>query len=86
MSSPPGRWSSLEVTGQGPPPCSHFTLTAVGEKRAAMYGGNDGSNKFNHLFIVELERHSVVSVITRSVFKNTCTKNGGLHFVGFHPV
>ena len=29
-----------------------------------MYGGYDGSNKFNHLFIVELGRHSVVSVIT----------------------
>ena len=29
-----------------------------------MYGGWDGSNKFNHLFIVELGRHSVVSVST----------------------
>ena len=29
-----------------------------------MYGGWDGSNKFNHLFIVELGRHSVVRVIT----------------------
>ena len=31
---------------------------------AAMYGGHDGSKTFNHLFIVELGRHSVVSVIT----------------------
>ena len=67
MSSLPGGWSSLKVTGQVPPPCSDFTLTTVGEKRAAMYGGWDGSNWFNHLFIVELGRHSVVSVITRSV-------------------
>ena len=71
MSSPPGRWSSLKVTGQAPPPCSDFTLTTVGEKRAAMYGGYDDSNKFNHLFIVELGRHSVESVITRIVFKIT---------------
>ena len=62
MLSPPGGWNSLKVVGQAPPPCSHFTLTTVGEKRAAMYGGWDGSNRFNHLFIVELERHSVVSV------------------------
>ena len=63
MSSPPGGWSSLKVTGQAPLPCSHFTLTTVGEKRAAMFGGWDGWSEFNHLFIVELGRHSVVSVI-----------------------
>ena len=63
ISSPPGKWSSLGVIGQAPPPCSKFTLTIVGEKRAAMYGGIDGSERFNHLFIVELSRHSVVSVI-----------------------
>ena len=68
MSSPPGGWSPLKITGQAPPPCSYFILTTVGEKRAAMYGGWDGLNsRFNHLFIVELGRHSVVSVITRSV-------------------
>ena len=64
MSSPPGGWSSLKVTGQAPPPCSDSTLTTVGEKRAALYGGCDGSHTFNHLFIVELGRHSVVSVLT----------------------
>ena len=69
MSSPPGEWSPLKVTGQAPPPCSLFTLTTVGEKRAAMFGGYDGSNRFNHLFIVELGRHSVVSVFT------TCIQN-----------
>ena len=63
MSSPPGGWSSLKVTGQAPPPYSLFTLTTVGEKRAAMYGGWDGWDKFIDLFIVELTRHSVVSVI-----------------------
>ena len=65
MLSPPGGWSSLKVTGQAPLPCSHFTLTTVGEKRAAMYGGYDGSNTF----IVELGRHSVVSVFTKYIQK-----------------
>ena len=67
MSSPPGEWSSLGVTGQAPPPCSFFTLTTVGEKRAAMFGGYNGSDTFSHLFIVELGRHSVVSVITCAI-------------------
>ena len=64
MSSFPGRWSSLKVTGQAPPTCYQFTLTTVGKKRAAMYGGFDGHKfkKFNDLFIVELGRHSVVSL------------------------
>ena len=64
MLSYPGEWSSLKVTGQAPLPCSLFTLTTVGENMAAMYGGQDGSKTFNDLFIVELGRHSVVSVIT----------------------
>ena len=67
MSSLPGEWSSFKVTGQAPPPCSDFTLMTVGEKRAAMFGGYDGSNRLNHLFIVELGRHSVVSVFTTYV-------------------
>ena len=69
MSSPPGGWSSLNVTGQAPLPCSDFTLTTVGEMRAAMYGGSARSKTFNDLFIVELGRHSVVSVFT------TCIQN-----------
>ena len=62
MSSPPGEWSSIRVTGQAPPPCCSFTLTTVGEKRAAMYGGWNGQSTFDHLFIAELGTHSVVSV------------------------
>ena len=62
MSSLPGRWSSFEVTGQAPPPCSCFTLTIAGEKRAALYGGVDGLSTFSHMFIAEIGRHSVVSV------------------------
>ena len=57
------------VTGQVPLPCFDFTLTTVGEKRAAMFGGDDRSNKFNDLFIVELGRHSVVSVFTTCIQK-----------------
>ena len=56
----PGEWSSLKVTGKVPPPCSNFTLTKVGEKRAAMYGGWLEGGTFDDLFIVELGRHSVV--------------------------
>ena len=40
MSSPPaGEWSSPNITGQPPPPCYSFTLTPVGERRAALFGG-----------------------------------------------
>ena len=65
MSSPPaGEWSSPNITGQPPPPCSHFTLTPVGERRAVLFGGVSGSRTINDdLFIVDLSRDTVVSVI-----------------------
>ena len=63
MSSPPaGEWSSPNITGQPPPPCSDFTLTPVGERRAALFGGISGSVS-DDLFIVDLSRDTVVSVI-----------------------
>ena len=65
MSSPPaGEWSSPNITGQPPPPCSSFTLTPVGERRAALFGGYNGSRVVSDdLFIVDLSRDTVVSVI-----------------------
>ena len=65
MSSPPaGEWSSPNITGQPPPPCHHFTLTPVGERRAALFGGWSGSGAVSDdLFIVDLSRDTVVSVI-----------------------
>ena len=52
---------SVTVTGEAPPPCSGFTLTSLGEKRAVLYGGWDGASHFSHLFLAELKRNSVVS-------------------------
>ena len=67
MSSPPaGEWSSPNITGQPPPPLSHFsTLTPVGERKAALFGGMNGSgaSSDDDLLIVELSRDTVVSVM-----------------------
>ena len=65
MSSPPaGEWSSPNITGQPPPPLSDFTLTPVGERKAALFGGYSGSRVFSDdLLIVELSRDTVVSVM-----------------------
>ena len=57
---PDDGWSSSIVTGQAPPPCNHFTLTTVEGKRAAMFGG---FSYLDDLYIVDLERHSVVSAV-----------------------
>ena len=65
MSSPPaGEWSSPRVTGQPPPPCDSFTLTPVGERRAALFDGSIGTAGVysDDLLIVELTKHTVVSV------------------------
>ena len=65
MSSPPaGEWSSPNITGQAPPPCSDFSLTPVGERRAALFGGVSGSAAVSDdLYIADLSRDTVVSVI-----------------------
>ena len=62
MSSPPaGEWSSPNITGQPPPPCSSCTLTPVGERRAALFGGRSGSGAIcDDLFIVDLSRDNIV--------------------------
>ena len=63
MSSPPaGEWSSPNITGQPPPPCAQFTLTPVGERRVALFGGLTATT-IDYLFIVDLSRDTVVSVI-----------------------
>ena len=63
MSSPPaGEWSSPNITGQPPPPCHSFTLTPVGERRAALFGGMSRA-VYDDLLIVDLSRDTVVSVI-----------------------
>ena len=63
MPSPPaGEWSSPNITGQPPPPRYSFTLTPVGERRAALFGGVSGSGPSDDLLIAELSRDTVVSV------------------------
>ena len=65
MSSPPaGEWSSPNITGQPLPPLSYFTLTPVGERKAALFGGGSGPGSISDdLLIVELSRDTVVSVM-----------------------
>ena len=57
------KWSSPDINGQPPPPCYSFTFTPVGERRAAMFGGDKGLGNptVSDLFIVDLSRHTVVS-------------------------
>ena len=70
FSLPSGKWSSPVINGQPPLPCDSFTLTPVGERRAALFGGRSvgltisnlfGGVSVSDLFIVDLSRHTVVS-------------------------
>ena len=79
----PGEWSSPNITGQPPPPWNSFTLTQVGERRAALFGGLSGSATLSDLFVVELSRHTVVSVVRKQYcgLGNFCIKVFTLNFV-----
>ena len=72
---PPGEWSSPSITGQPPPPCNSFTLTQVGERKAALFGGDSVPLPYNDLFVVELSRHTVVSAMRKQYcwLGNFCT-------------
>ena len=63
-----GEWSSPNITGQPPSPFSLFTLTQVGERRAALFGGWSGSGALSDLFVFELSRHTVVSVVRKHYY------------------
>ena len=68
MSPPQGKWSSPNITGQPPPPCCSFSLTSVGERRAALFGGRQsGLAISDDLFIVELRKDTVVSVVNMTI-------------------
>ena len=58
MSSPPaGEWSSPNITGLPPCPCYMFTFTPVGQKRAVLFGGYNGTvTTSDDLCIVDLSR------------------------------
>ena len=59
-----GEWRTPNITGQTPYPVDDCTLTPVGERRAALFGGRSGSRDVSdELLIVELSRDTVVSVI-----------------------
>ena len=42
---PVGLWSSPTFSGTRPPPCSHFTFTAINNHQALLFGGRQESNK-----------------------------------------
>ena len=61
-----GEWSSPNITGQPPLPCDSFTLTQVDERKALLFDGVSGSGPLlSVLYVVELSRHAVVSVVRK---------------------
>ena len=58
------KWSLPNITGQSPPPRCSFSLTSVGERRAALFGGRQsGLAISDDLFVVELRRDTVVKIV-----------------------
>jgi hypothetical protein len=44
-------WCAVSVTGSKPSPRQNHTLTAVDDKRAVLFGGSDGDNQLNDLWL-----------------------------------
>ena len=58
-----GEWTSPTVTGDRPPPISHFTLTSITNTTSLLFGGNTGGGLSNNVYIFEFTDTSVVSVL-----------------------
>ena len=59
-----GEWTSPTVTGDRPPPISHFTFTSITNTTAILFGGEmDGYRQSNDVYVFEFTDTSVVSVL-----------------------
>ena len=54
-------WLSPLVSGDRPPPISHFTLTSVTNESAILFGGFITDEWSNKLYIINFSKASVVS-------------------------
>ena len=55
------QWISPVVTGDRPPPISHFTLTPVTNNTVIMFGGSSANGVSNKLYMISFTKTSVVS-------------------------
>ena len=58
-----GQWISPTVTGDRPPPISHFTLTSINNSSAILFGGATANGDSNNVYILNFTDTSVVSVL-----------------------
>ena len=50
-----GKWSSPPTTGPRPPPCSHFSFTAINNHQAVLFGGNQQGRRVNDCFLIDFD-------------------------------
>ena len=59
-----GEWITPTVTGDRPPPISHFTPTSVTNNTAVLFGGITTNGYSNNVYFINFNKTSVVSVFT----------------------
>ena len=57
------QWITPVVSGDCPPPCSDFTLTALTDNTFIMFGGDTRSGKTNSLYIGHCTESVLVSIV-----------------------
>ena len=56
-----GEWITPTVTGDRPPPISHFTLTSVSNNTALLFGGVITNGRSDKVYVISCIKTSVVS-------------------------
>ena len=50
-----GKWSSPSTAGPRPPPCSHFSFTAINNRQAVLFGGRQQHGRVSDCYLMDFE-------------------------------
>ena len=50
-----GKWSSPPTTGPRPPPCNHFSFTAINNHQAVLFGGRQPHGRVSDCYLMDFE-------------------------------
>ena len=73
------QWISPVVSGDCPPHCRDFTLTALTDNTFIMFGGCTPNSRTNSLYIGHCTKSAVVSIVQTDTPTITCYGCGSLN-------
>ena len=74
VSSSTGKWSSPPTTGPRPPPCAHFSFTAVNNHQAVFFGGRQLHGRVSDCYLMDFESMVCPEIVVK-IYMNTLSES-----------